>query len=121
MIKVFNHQFNNSIGLFYLGVTLAPCKHSIRVGLFGVALSLHSYATLRNTPTIPNARLLHLLRRFRSLPSFCNAKTSDRFISETTMEILSRYKNKVSKNKVSKNKVSKNKVCKNKVSKNKVS
>ncbi len=42
-----------------MGVPLAPCRHSARVGLFGVALLLHSYATLRNgfaAPAIPNAK-----------------------------------------------------------------
>ena len=54
-------------------------------GLFGVTLSLHSYATLRNGSagaTIPN------VRSRCSLPSFCNAKTSGRFIKKITMEVL---------------------------------
>ncbi len=45
--------------ILYTGVTLAPCKHFVRAGLFGVTLTLHSYAVLRNgyaAPTIPNAK-----------------------------------------------------------------
>lgn len=86
---------------FYLGVPLAPCKHSARVG---VTLSLHKIVNAKKllqvfaifldafpilqAPTIPNVCSRRLLRRFRSLPSFCKAKTRERFISETTMEVL---------------------------------
>ena len=41
-----------------------------RAGLFGITLSLHSYATLRNgyaAPTIPNAKLAAYIRYAKSL------------------------------------------------------